>query len=129
MMIGWCGICGYKARETWISTLWHLQYYDPLTCDTIEHTKQFSHCDATSINPFPIRAEFNSMALEYVNEAITKCQSHSLIILEGRPFDTVTTNWSNFCRLVATPGIGHYKAGMYQSIHPLIVDYTHQHAC
>ena len=20
MMIGWCGICGYKARETWVST-------------------------------------------------------------------------------------------------------------
>ena len=21
MMIGWCGICRYKARETWVSTM------------------------------------------------------------------------------------------------------------
>ena len=108
---------------------WQLQYYDPPTCDIIERTKQFSHCDTASINLFPIRAEFNSTALEYVNEAIAERQSRGLIISEGRPFDTVTTNWSNFHRLVATPGIGHYEAGMYQSIHPLIVDYTHQHTC
>ena len=36
MMIGWCGICGYKARETWVSTASLVLYY------TGEHSK----CDA-----------------------------------------------------------------------------------
>ena len=24
MMIGWCGMCRYKARETWVSTAEHM---------------------------------------------------------------------------------------------------------
>ena len=71
------------------SELWQLQYYDPPTRDVIECAKQFSHCDAASINSFPVRAEFNSMALEYVNEAIAEHQSHGLIISEGRCFDII----------------------------------------
>ena len=51
---------------------WQLQYYDPPTRDVIECTKQFSHCDAASINPFPNRAAFNTQAVEYINEAIAE---------------------------------------------------------
>ena len=47
---------------------WQLQYYDPPTCDVIERAKQFSHCDAASINPFPNRAAFNMQAVEYIND-------------------------------------------------------------
>ena len=42
---------------------WQLQYYDPPTHNVIECTKQFSHSDATSINPFPVQASFNSRLL------------------------------------------------------------------
>ena len=51
---------------------WQLQYYDLPTRDVIERAKQFSHCDAASINPFPICVTFNSKALKYIDEAITE---------------------------------------------------------
>ena len=60
------------GRFTERSEPWQLQYYDLPTCEIIEHAKQFSHCDAAFINPFLIHAEFNSTALEYVNEAIAE---------------------------------------------------------
>ena len=77
------------GRSMECSEPWQLQYYDLLTCDVIERVKQFSHCDTASINLFPVRAEFNSTALEYVNEAIAECQSCGLIISEGRCFDII----------------------------------------
>ena len=52
---------------------WQLQYYDPPTHDVIEHTKQFSHCDAASINPFSNHATFNMQAVEYINKVIAEC--------------------------------------------------------
>ncbi|KAI5980661.1 hypothetical protein EDD15DRAFT_2381695 [Pisolithus albus] len=35
---------------------WQLQYYDPSARDIIDRAKQFSHCDAASINAFPVRS-------------------------------------------------------------------------
>ncbi|KAG6369406.1 hypothetical protein JVT61DRAFT_14888 [Boletus reticuloceps] len=64
---------------------WQLQYYDPPTRNIIERAKQFSHCDTASINSFPVRAEFNSKATEYIEEAITERRSHGLIISDGKP--------------------------------------------
>ena len=60
------------------------QFYDPPTCDIIECAKQFSHCDAASINAFPVRATFNVGAIEYINEAIAERQSRGLIISDGK---------------------------------------------
>ena len=87
---------------------WQLQHYDPPTRDVIERVKLFSHCDAASIEPFPARATFNFKAIEYIDEAIAKHQSHGLIISDSEsprfrpryPF-----NWLDFVRLVATASI------------------------
>ena len=54
------------------SESWQLQYYNLPTHDMIERAKQFSHCDAASINPFPIRVMFNTKAVEYIDEAIAE---------------------------------------------------------
>ncbi|KAF8449208.1 hypothetical protein L210DRAFT_3640832 [Boletus edulis BED1] len=62
---------------------WHLQHYDPPTCDVIEHAKQFSHCDAASINPFPAHPPFNSKAIEYIDEVIAEHRARGLIVSEG----------------------------------------------
>ena len=51
---------------------WQLQYYDPPTCDIIEWAKQFSHCNATLINPFPVHANFSVKAIEYIDEVIAE---------------------------------------------------------
>ena len=61
-----------------------LQFYDPPTCDIIKRTKQFSHCDAASINAFPVCATFNIGAIKYINEAIAERQSRGLIISDGK---------------------------------------------
>ena len=63
---------------------WQLQYYNPPTRDVIERTKQFSHCDAASINPFPNRAAFNTQAVEYIDEAIAERRAQGLIISDGK---------------------------------------------
>ena len=63
---------------------WQLQHYDPPTRDVIERTKHFSHCDAASIDPFPIRTIFNTRTVEYINEAITEHRARGLIILDGK---------------------------------------------
>jgi len=63
---------------------WQLQYYDPPTRDVIERAKQFSHCDATSINPFPNCATFNTQAVEYIDEAIAERRAQGLIVSDGK---------------------------------------------
>ena len=63
---------------------WQLQYYDPPTWDVIEHVKQFSHCDAASIEPFPVRAAFNTKAIEYINESIAERRARGLIVSDGK---------------------------------------------
>ncbi|KAI6010125.1 hypothetical protein EDC04DRAFT_2906180 [Pisolithus marmoratus] len=50
----------------------HLQFYTLLVRDIIKHAKQISHCNIVSINSFPLHAEFNHKAPEYMNEAIAK---------------------------------------------------------
>ena len=62
---------------------WQLQYYEPSTRDVIERAKQFSHCDAASIDPFPIRAKFNLKAIEYIDEAIAERRSRGLLVSDG----------------------------------------------
>ena len=64
---------------------WQLQYYDPLTCDIIERAKQFSHCNAASIDPFPVCANFSVKAIEYINKVIAEWRSRGLLISEGKP--------------------------------------------
>ena len=61
-----------------------LQFYAPPTRDIIECMKQFSHCDAASINAFPVCATFNVGAIKYINEAIAERQSRGLIISDGK---------------------------------------------
>ena len=45
--------------------------------------RQFSYCDAASVNAFPLRAQFNIKAAEYVEEAISERQSQGLFVGEG----------------------------------------------
>lgn len=61
-----------------------LQFYEPAVRDIIERGKQFSHCDAASINAFPNRAEFNKFALEYIEEAVLERRAKSLLIPDGK---------------------------------------------
>ncbi|KIK18556.1 hypothetical protein PISMIDRAFT_109219, partial [Pisolithus microcarpus 441] len=51
---------------------WQLHFYKPVVQDILEHAKQFSHCDAASINAFPLRPHFNTKVVEYVEEAISE---------------------------------------------------------
>ncbi|KAI6107694.1 hypothetical protein EDD17DRAFT_1759780 [Pisolithus thermaeus] len=61
----------------------HLQFYTPPICDIIKCAKQISHCDIMPINLFPLHADFNHKAPEYVNEAIAKHHSPGLAIPDG----------------------------------------------
>ncbi|KAF8119566.1 hypothetical protein EV363DRAFT_1305046 [Boletus edulis] len=63
--------------------LWQLQYYSPSIHDIIEHAKQFSHCDAVSINAFLMRPTFNSKVVEYINKVITEHQQRCLNVSNG----------------------------------------------
>ena len=60
-----------------------IQFYEPAVQDILEQAKQFSHCDASSVNAFPLRAQFNVKAVEYVKEAISERQSQGLFVAEG----------------------------------------------
>ena len=44
MMMGWCGICVHKARETWVSTV----YYR----DEKEYMRKEQNCNRTGLNQF-----------------------------------------------------------------------------
>ena len=63
---------------------WQIQFYEPAVRDIIERAKQFSHCNAASINAFPLRSHFNAKAPEYIEEAITERQSRGLLVLNGK---------------------------------------------
>ena len=65
-----------------------LQPYPPAVRDIIERAKQFSHCDITSVNLFPLRPDFNHKAVEYINEAIAERHSCGLPIPNGNYFNT-----------------------------------------
>ena len=60
-----------------------LQHYTPPVRDIIERAKQISHCDLASVNSFPLHADFNRKAVEYMNEAITERRSQGLLIPQG----------------------------------------------
>jgi hypothetical protein len=60
-----------------------LSFYAPAIHDIIDHAKQISHCDLTSLNSFPLRPHFNTKAGEYMNEAIVERRSRGLIIPDG----------------------------------------------
>ena len=65
-----------------------LQSYPPVVHNIIEHAKQFSHCDITSVNSFPLQPDFNHKVVEYINEAIAERRSHGLPIPDGNYFNT-----------------------------------------
>ena len=62
---------------------WQIQFYEPAVRDILEWVKQFSRCDASSINAFPLCAQFNVKAAEYVEEAINERESQGLFVAEG----------------------------------------------
>ena len=61
-----------------------LHFYPLAICDIIEHAKQLSRCDLGSINAFPLRAQFNTKAADYINEVITEWHAWGLTIPTGR---------------------------------------------
>ena len=61
-----------------------LQFYTPPIRDIIEWAKQISHCDVASVNSFPLHADFNRKAVEYMNEVIAEHRSWGLPIPKGR---------------------------------------------
>ena len=70
----------------------------------IERTKQFSHCDAASINLFPIHVAFNTKAVKYIDEAIAEHRAQGLIISDGKSlyFLSQSPHLIRTFRLVAT---------------------------
>ncbi|KAI6018292.1 hypothetical protein EDC04DRAFT_2607891 [Pisolithus marmoratus] len=48
-----------------------LQYYDPSTFNIIDHAKQFSHCDAASINAFPPSTILRKQSLSIEHDTST----------------------------------------------------------
>lgn len=62
---------------------WQIQFYEPAVQDILEWAKQFSHCNASSINAFPLHAQFNVRAAEYVEEAISERWSQGLFVVDG----------------------------------------------
>ncbi|KAI6041969.1 hypothetical protein EDC04DRAFT_2892470 [Pisolithus marmoratus] len=56
-----------------------LQFYPPSVCDIIEHAKQISHCDIAVVNSFPLCADFNSKASEYMYILLIACKNQGLI--------------------------------------------------
>ena len=74
---------GRTVERTDRSEPWQIQFYDPAVRDILERAKQFSYCDAASVNAFPLRAQFNIKAAEYVEEAISERQSQGLFVGEG----------------------------------------------
>lgn len=91
-----------KSRIGEAVTPSQLQFYPPAFRDIIERAKQFSHCDAASINAFPHRTEFNRHVQEYVDEAIQERRAHSLLVPDGKSsvLSDVTTDHAPH-RLVA----------------------------
>ena len=61
----------------------HLQHYTLPVHDIIECAKQISHCDIAAVNSFPLHADFNCKAVEYVNEAIAERRLQGLLIPQG----------------------------------------------
>lgn len=61
----------------------HLHFYPPAIRDVIERAKQFSHCDLASLNSFPLRAQFNCKAVEYMDEAVAERRDRGLTLPDG----------------------------------------------
>ena len=62
---------------------WQIQFYEPAVRDILERAKQFSRCNASSINVFPLHVQFNVKAAEYVEEAISERRSQGLFVADG----------------------------------------------
>ncbi|KAI5988017.1 hypothetical protein EDD15DRAFT_2371715 [Pisolithus albus] len=62
---------------------WQIQFYKPAVQDVLKRTKQFSYCDAASINSFLLHAHSNIKAIEYVEEAISKRRPQGLPVTDG----------------------------------------------
>ncbi|KIK15828.1 hypothetical protein PISMIDRAFT_114569, partial [Pisolithus microcarpus 441] len=62
---------------------WQIHFYKPVVQDILKHVKQFSHCDVASINAFLLCPHFNTKAVEYMEEAISKRLSCGLSVSNG----------------------------------------------
>ncbi|KAH7917601.1 hypothetical protein BV22DRAFT_1135273 [Leucogyrophana mollusca] len=61
-----------------------LQFFPHKWKDTIERAKQFTYCDAASLNGFPDRTQFlRAKAREYVLEAIAKREAKGVVLPDG----------------------------------------------
>ena len=78
---------------------WQIQFYEPAVQDILEWAKQFSHCNDSSINAFPLHAQFNVKATEYVKEVISERQSQSFFVADDM---VLCTKYCSLPRLVAT---------------------------
>ena len=67
---------------------WQIHFYEPAIHDILERAKQFSHCDAASVNAFPLRVQFKNKAVEYVEEAISERCACGLLVTDGRACNT-----------------------------------------
>ena len=93
---------------------WQLHFYDPPTRDIIKHMKQFSHCDVASIDSFPVRAAFNTKAVEYIDKAIAEHQSQGLIFSDGKlVYPRSFCQLTGHSRLVATACFQYHQTHAY----------------
>ena len=63
---------------------WQIQFYKPAVQDILKRTKEFSHCNATSVNAFPVHGHFNSLTIKYMEEAISERRSRGLPVSNGK---------------------------------------------
>lgn len=96
----------------------HLHSYPPTVCDIIEQATQFSHCDVTSINSFPMRPDFNYKAIEYINDVAEQC-GRSLLTPDGNHYQWLWMwwlTWFSVNRMVAATYSQYHKT--HASQHP-----------
>ncbi|KAF8838890.1 hypothetical protein BDN67DRAFT_982179 [Paxillus ammoniavirescens] len=72
-----------------------MQFYEPAAHDIIERAKQFSHCDAATINAFPLCMDFTCKVVAYIDEAIDdrKSRGFSSQMAGGPSRVVVSRNW------------------------------------
>ncbi|KAF8837389.1 hypothetical protein BDN67DRAFT_1013903 [Paxillus ammoniavirescens] len=81
--------------------------------DILERAKQFSHCDVASVNAFPLRAQFNGLAHEYVEEAIRERRSRGLFVPDGW--------WPHYSNNIYK--LGHTNNLVHPALSGLIIDF------
>ncbi|KAI6102252.1 hypothetical protein F5141DRAFT_1065732 [Pisolithus sp. B1] len=62
---------------------WQIHFYKPVVQDILKCVKQFSHCNAASVNAFLLCPHFTTKVVEYVEEAISERLSCGLSVSNG----------------------------------------------